>query len=180
MLVIWPISILFLGEAFAWPARIGALLIAAGLALTVLRPREGATASSLAWASFCAFGIAGYHVCYKLALDARAEPRALFAVALGCALPINAASLGRTGWRDSLDALRKSPWVLSAGGAICTASFLVLLDALSTSGAGAVLTLRNTSVLFAQGLALWSGERVDWRVLGGAALVVGGAVLLAQ
>jgi drug/metabolite transporter (DMT)-like permease len=180
MLVIWPISIVFLGEAFAWPARIGALLIAVGLAVTTLRPREEANASSLAGASLCAFGIAGYHICYKLALEARAEPRALFAVALACALPINAASLGRTGWRESLEALRTSPWLLCAGGALCTASFLVLLDALSTSGAGAVLTLRNTSVLFAQALALWSGERADRRVLGGAALVVGGAVLLAR
>ena len=83
-------------------------------------------------------------------------------------------------WRESVAALRRSPWVLCAGGATCAASFLVFLEALSASGAGAVLTLRNTSVLFAQALAVWSGERADRRVLGGAALVVGGAVLIAR
>ncbi len=40
-----------------------------------------------------------------------------------------------------------------------------------------MLTLRNTSVLFAQLLALWGGEHVNRRSIGGAILVVGGAVL---
>jgi drug/metabolite transporter (DMT)-like permease len=180
MLVTWPVSIVFLGEAFPWQARAGALLIAGGLALTAVRPRETATAASLGWAALCAVCIAGYHLSYKLALDSHAEPRALFAVALACALPINAGSLGAAAWRESVAALRRSPVALCLGGAACTASFLVFLDALSMAGAGAVLTLRNTSVLFAQALALWGGERADRRVLGGAALVVGGAVLLAR
>ncbi len=180
MLVAWPVSILFLGESFPWPARVGVLFIALGLGMTAVRPREHATVASLLWAGGCAVSIGGYHICYKLALGAGAEPRALFAVALGCALPMNAATLGPRVWADVRKVLRRSPFRIALGGVTCTASFLFFLDALSTTGAGAVLTLRNTSVLFAQLLALAGGEPPSGRVLGGAALVAGGALLLAS
>jgi drug/metabolite transporter (DMT)-like permease len=42
-----------------------------------------------------------------------------------------------------------------------------------------VLTLRNTSVLFATMLALFVGERPARAEISGAALVAGGAVLMA-
>lgn len=180
MLVAWPVSVVLLGERFPWPARAGVLLIAAGLALVSLRGGERVGAGSLKWALACAVAIAGYHLCYKLALQEGSEPRALFAVALACALPINAACLGRGVLEDSLSALRRSPLRMLAGGVTCTASFVIFLDALSLAGAGAVLTLRNTSILFAQAFAVWGGERPSHRVLGGAALVVAGACLLAR
>ena len=47
---------------------------------------------------------------------------------------------------------------MSIAGLTCTASFLVFLQALAVTGAGAVLTLRNTSVLFAQAFAIWGGD----------------------
>jgi drug/metabolite transporter (DMT)-like permease len=179
MLATWPVSVLFLGEAFSWTARMGTVLIGSGLALTALRPHDRATRASLGWAALCAISIGGYHLCYKVALEAGAEPRALFAIALACALPINAASNGPGAWRAGLRALRQSPLWIVIGGATCTASFVVLLDALAVAGAGAVLTLRNTSVLFAQLFALWGGERPNRRAIAGAVLVVGGAVLMA-
>jgi uncharacterized membrane protein len=46
-------------------------------------------------------------------------------------------------------------------------------------GAGFVLTLRNTSVLFAVGLTFWIGERPRRPEVIGAALVAIGAVLMA-
>ena len=180
MLVAWPVSVLLLGESFPWSARSGVALIGAGLVLVTLRAGERVSARSLQWAMVCAFAIAGYHLCYKLALQRGSEPRALFAVALACALPINAACLGRSAWQSGLSALRRSPLRMVAGGVTCTASFVIFLEALSLAGAGAVLTLRNTSILFAQAFALWAGERPSQRVLGGAALVVVGAFLLAQ
>jgi multidrug transporter EmrE-like cation transporter len=78
MLVAWPISIVFLGEALSWPARIGVALIATGLGLTTFRPREHASPAGLGWAAISSVGIAGYHLSYKLALAAGAESRALF------------------------------------------------------------------------------------------------------
>jgi drug/metabolite transporter (DMT)-like permease len=180
MLVAWPISVLFLGEAFSWPARVGVVLIGTGLAFTTLRPREQASPGGLGWAALSAVCIAGYHLCYKVALAAGAESRALFAVALGCALPINLASMGRHPWKGGLLALRRSPLRMAIGGLTCTASFIVLLQALAVAGAGAVLTLRNTSVLFAQAFAIWGGEPPNRRVIGGAILVVAGALLLTR
>jgi drug/metabolite transporter (DMT)-like permease len=180
MLVTWPLSVFFLGEPFTWAAGIGVLLVGTGLGLTAWRPSEHATPAALRWAAGCAASIAGYHLCYKLALSARAQPYALFAVALACALPINVASMGRTAVRRGWLAARRSPLRICIGGVTCTASFVIFLQALVVTGAGAVLTLRNTSVLFTQILALWGGEKPSKRVMGGAVLVVGGALLLTR
>jgi uncharacterized membrane protein len=57
-------------------------------------------------------------------------------------------------------------------------SFLMFLSALAESGAGRVLTLRNTSVVFAHAFAWLAGERPDRAQLLGGALVVLGAVVL--
>jgi drug/metabolite transporter (DMT)-like permease len=180
MLVTWPLSVFLLGEPITWAAGIGVLLVGCGLGLTALRPREHTTPAALRWAAVCAVSIAGYHLCYKVALSAHAEPYALFAVALACALPINMVSMGRTAARDGWVALRRSPLRIGIGGVTCTASFVIFLQALAVAGTGAVLTLRNTSVLFAQILAVWGGERPGKRSIGGALLVVAGALLLAR
>jgi len=180
MLVTWPVTILLLRESFALSAKIGAIFIGLGLALTAWRPKERASSASLFWAAACAVCIGGYHLCYKLALEARAEPCALFAVALACALPINLACVGRGGWVRGLRALRRSPIWIVFGGVACTSSFLALLGALESAGVGIVLTLRNTSVIFAQGIAILSGERPTTRSMCGAILVTGGAILLSR
>jgi drug/metabolite transporter (DMT)-like permease len=70
------------------------------------------------------------------------------------------------------------PRVLAMG-ALCGGSFLILLEALSRGGAGFVLTLRNTSVLFATGLAASIGERPRHAQVAGAAFVAAGAILMA-
>jgi drug/metabolite transporter (DMT)-like permease len=180
MLVTWPISVMLLGEPLSWQSWLGAITIAAGLALATIKPRErtASAGAGMGWAAVSAASIAGYHLCYKVALTAGAEPRSLFAVALACALPINAASMGKETWRGGVLALRDHPLRILAGGVTCTASFVLLLQALAVTGAGAVLTLRNTSVLFAQLFALLAGERPSRRAIGGATLVVAGAALL--
>ena len=53
-----------------------------------------------------------------------------------------------------------------------------MLTALVRSDAGAVLTLRNTSIAFAVGSGALQGERLGRRQLAGVALVVVGAALL--
>jgi drug/metabolite transporter (DMT)-like permease len=63
-------------------------------------------------------------------------------------------------------------------GATCGASFLILLVGLRGGGAGLVLTLRNTSVLFATALAFAIGERPGPRQIAGAILVALGAIVL--
>jgi len=53
------------------------------------------------------------------------------------------------------------------------------MEALAIGGSGYVLTLRNTSVLFAAGMAWLIGERPSRIELGGAVLVAAGAALMA-
>ena len=75
-------------------------------------------------------------------------------------------------------ALAEAPAVLAAASAASWLSFLLLLLALEQGGAGLVLTLRNTSVVFA---LLWSwalGHRPGPRQAVGSVLVAGGALLL--
>jgi uncharacterized membrane protein len=62
---------------------------------------------------------------------------------------------------------------------VCGGSFLILMEALAAGGAGFVLTLRNTSVLFAVGLAWAIGDPPRRPQIAGAVLVAAGAVLMA-
>ena len=113
------------------------------------------------------------------ALHAGARPIPLFVVALAVALPLVLASLrGRIGKGISKDfgPLPLMRWAFA--GLLCAGSFLLFLSALAAVGAGAALTLRNTSVVFAQGLAFLLGERPRRAQMMGAALVTAGASLL--
>jgi uncharacterized membrane protein len=70
------------------------------------------------------------------------------------------------------------PLLVTVTGAVCTLSFSLMLMALARSDAGAVLTLRNTSIAFAVGFGALQGERLERRQLLGVVLVVLGAALL--
>lgn len=181
ILVVWPVSITIFGEPLTIMSAIGSLVVLGGLALSSI----GAGASrqtrsaALAWAAFCAVAIAGYHLAYKGALAAGGSPSAVFAVALGVATSINIVRLGTEGRTVVGNLLRsRLPRVLLMG-VICGGSFLILMEALVAGGAGYVLTLRNTSVLFAVLFAFMIGERPRRPEIAGAAFVAAGAVLMA-
>jgi drug/metabolite transporter (DMT)-like permease len=176
ILVVWPLSVSLLGEAVTIPAIAGSAVVLAGLALagTGSGDPRGTQRSALAWACLCATAIAGYHLAYKEALAAGGNPSAIFAVALGLASAIN---LART--RGAVGYSRGRLPRVAMMGVVCAASFLVLLEALATGGAGFVLTLRNTSVLFATCLAFAIGERPRRAQVSGAVLVAAGTVLMA-
>lgn len=181
ILLVWPISIAFFAEPLSMTSAIGSAVVFGGLALA--RSRTGAArrtgGSALAWAIACAASIAGYHLAYKAALREGGGPSAVFAVALAVASVINVVRIGGDGRRviGSLVRTRFARLVLM--GAICGGSFLILLEALAAGGAGYVLTLRNTSVLFATGLAYAIGERPRRVEILGAAGVAIGAILMA-
>ena len=183
LVLVWPISVAFLGEHVTVPALAGSAIVLAGLTLSSagLPPVAGRSArgGALAWAIACATAIAGYHLAYKAALGAGGSPSAVFAVALTVATAINLARLGAEGRRIAFAIARtRAPRVLVMG-AICGGSFLILMEALAAGGAGFVLTLRNTSVLFALGLAWAIGDRPRHAQVAGAVLVAAGAVLMA-
>lgn len=179
IIAVWPISIALLGE----PVTLGSLFGVGLLSLGVLAVGKDLTELSkvsrgLPWAIACALFIAGYHLCYKLSLQNEAEPRALFALSMAISLPLNVLYLGCQRARQLWPLLRARPFQLLAGGILCTVSFLLAMQALTFTGAGAVLTLRNMSVLFAQAFAVAIGERISTRQLSGAVLVVLGAIVM--
>lgn len=174
LLAAWPVGLL-LGEradSLAGIAVVGMLL---GLGLLGLSPGERGGGRALPYVLGAAASIAGFNACYKLALGAGASPPALFASSMAVGLPIQAlhrwvrrgAKLGPVDWAPALGA-----------GLVCTVAFLCYLVALRTSSSAAVLTLRNTSIVFTFVLGWMLGERPRRRQVAGAVLVSLGAVLL--
>ena len=180
----WPVSIALFGETVSVPAAIGSAVVFGGLALTSVGIGPSAVVrttrrDALVWAVACAGSIAGYHLAYKAALRTGGGGSAVFAVALGIASAINIVRLGGEGRRIAASIMRARLARVLLMGAICGGSFLILMEALASGGAGYVLTLRNTSVLFAIGLAAMIGERPRYTEISGAVLVAAGAVLMA-
>jgi drug/metabolite transporter (DMT)-like permease len=182
IIVVWPVSIALLGETITSTSAIGSIVVVGGLALTsagVGSATRAARRGALAWATACAIAIAGYHLAYKEALRTGGSASAVFAVALAVASAINVLRLGSEGRRVAAAIVRARPGRVLLMGAVCGGSFLILMEALAAGGAGYVLTLRNTSVLFAIGLAALIGERPRRAEISGAVLVAAGAVLMA-
>jgi drug/metabolite transporter (DMT)-like permease len=193
ILLVWPVSVLWLHEPVTTPVVAGSLVLAGGLLLgpilgAVGFPRSararlaglerGGDPRSVRLACLCGAFIAAYHLCYKRAMAAESSAAAVFAVALAVALPINLARLGGAARRQLPGVLARRPGPLLLAGALCAASFLIFLVALRDVGAGLVLTLRNSSILFAVLLGWLLGEPTSRRDLAGALLVACGAALL--
>lgn len=182
VLVVWPASVALFAEVATLPATVGSLLVLAGLAASGLGARgdgRGNPRAAVAWAVACAASIAGYHLAYKAALREAVNPSACFALSLAVSAVISVTRLGGSG-RDGLRALVRRRWPrLLLLGLACGGSFLILMEALAIGGSGYVLTLRNTSVLFAAGMAWLIGERPARAEVAGAALVAAGAALIA-
>jgi len=175
ILAVWPVSALWLGEPITALSIAGSAVLAAGL--LVIGAERGGDRRGLALACVCAVFIAGYHVCYKRAMAAEPSPAAVFTVALAVAVPLNIARLGARA-AALPGALARRPGPLLLYGGVCAASFLLLLVALAGAGAGLVLTLRNTSVLFAVLFGRLLGEPTGRRQVAGAVLVAAGAAVL--
>jgi drug/metabolite transporter (DMT)-like permease len=179
MLAIWPASPWLLGEAVTARGVAGAAVVAAGLGLVAMAGGARASRGGIMYAAACAASIAGYHVCYDRALARGARAAPLFAVALAVALPLVAASA----WHGAHSAPRwpglraARRWM--AAGAITTASFLLFLWGLGVTGAAVALTMRTSSIVFAQLLAVAIGERVGARQIAGAILIAVGTALTA-
>jgi drug/metabolite transporter (DMT)-like permease len=97
---------------------------------------------------------------------------------MAVAVPINLERLGAARRRRLVSLFRERPIPLVVAGILSCASFLVFLFGLAHAGAGAVLTLRNTSIFFAQLLALAIGERPTRIRFIGALVVAAGSVLI--
>ena len=184
IVLVWPLSVLFFHERAGTWAILGVVAVVLGLALTGFAPAprkegaEGGARAGVAWAAVCAVFIALVYIFYKQALTLGSSRTALFAVSLLVAAPLNVLALGRGAPQRLVAAMKATPGTLLVAGLVCTASFLLFLGALHDSGAGRVLTLRNTSVVFAHAFAWLGGVSAPRPVLVGGVLVVLGAVLL--
>jgi drug/metabolite transporter (DMT)-like permease len=175
---VWPLSVAWLGEVISARSAAGAGVLSMGLVLVGLDRRGRPSRRGVSWAVACALFVAGYSLFYKCALGTGAAPSAVFVTSLAVALPVNVARFGRDALERPLSALRASPFGVAGAGVLCSVSFLVFLSALARGGAGAVATLRNTSVLFALMLAWMIGERPGRPQIIGTIGVALGAVLL--
>lgn len=175
-LLVWPVSIVALGEDLTALGAAGSALIVCGLAAA--GSTRGVARAAVGWALQCAAFIAGYHFTYKYALAGGSSPSLVFAVSMVVATGLGAA-LGGARYRSTFAGLvRAQPWTTIGAGAVCAAAFLMFMYALARGGAAYVFTLRNTSVLFATALAFALGERPTRRSLAGVALVFAGAIVL--
>ena len=177
LLLVWPAAALLLHEPVTASSAAGAALVCTGVFLVAWAGHAEGGGAGLALAALCAAGIAGYHLCYDRALAGGGAPAPIFAIALGVAWPLAWLATRLRGGTAPLTPRSAARWTLA--GVVCAGSFLLFLAGLAATGAGAALTLRNTSVVFAQAIALLMGERPPRRQLAGAALVVLGASLVA-
>lgn len=175
-ILVWPISIMVLGEGLTALSGAGSALVLLGLAASSFE--RGASRRALGWAVGTAGFIASYHFAYKAALQTGSSPALIFTISMAVAAALGAGLGGASYRRGFVSSVRAAPWTTLGAGAICAAAFLLFMYALADGGAGYVFTLRNTSVLWATALAFTLGERPSSRQLTGAALVFGGAVLM--
>ncbi|HEY8077115.1 MAG TPA: DMT family transporter [Labilithrix sp.] len=185
LVVVWPVSIAFLGERPTLGIGAGTLLVVLGLVATgaAETPRAAGDESllrRLGWAMVCALFVGGYQVMYKLALAAGGTPLAVNAISLSTACVANLVVLGRARGGRAWSAARAQPVRVFIAGVLGAVGFVVFLVAMQRAGAGAAVTLRNTSILFAQVFAVAMGERPKRLGVFGAALVTLGAVLLSR
>lgn len=184
LLVVWPVSIALLGERVSASTAAGTGLVLLGLAATgTSELPEGATSALLrrfGWASACAALVGSYQLAYKLALLAGGSPGAVVGLSLTSACVANLVFLGRIRARHAVEAVRAQPLLVLGAGTLTSVGFAMMLVAMNDAGAGAVLTLRNTSILFAQLLAAMTGERPRRLGVVGALLVTVGAFFLAR
>jgi drug/metabolite transporter (DMT)-like permease len=182
VVVVYPLSVLLFHEFVTGRSLAGSALVVLGLVLSGLRigrtPGRAMTSSATVLAIGCACAIAAYHLAYKAALEAGGASSAVFAASLTFATAINIVRSGPLGRRAIAALVRKSWPRITLMGCLCGGSFLLLIEALATGGAGYALTLRNTSVLFAVGLAWMIGERPRFAPALGAAFVAAGAIAM--
>ncbi len=179
LLIVWPVSVIWLGERAASSSLVGAVLVTVGLFAIGLAHGQGSgrdwRKNGLGWA--LAIFIASYNLLYKEAMALGSKPATLFTMSMSIALALNVTALADQR-KNIIAVLSRSPAAMIAAAVLCCLSFRIFLFCLTRGGAGAMVTLRNSSVLFAQGFSWWLGERPGAVQIGGAIAIAAGAILL--
>lgn len=180
MIIVWIISSLFLEEQATTKAIICVAVVFIGL--FVIQPRKSETPMSkkgLLWALSAAACIAGYTIFYRAAVKLGSSQVTVFAVSMLISIPT-------LGFKNNFFAIKnfknvwcKQPFLTTTAGMLSAVSFIIFLYGLSHAQAGAAVTLRNTSVLFAQFFAIAMGEKISLHQWLGIIMITTGAILLA-
>ena len=179
ILLVWPLSLLFMGESLRPLPASSVLVVIGGLGLMGLAPGGLVDRRSLKWAGAVASAIAGYTLCYKLSLLHGTNPVPLVALSMAVSLPIQVAVRMQRKTFNRPDTPPVQWGLIVVAGLLSAASFTLYLKVLALGGAGVMATLRNTSVIFAVLLGWGMGEKPTPRQWAGACLVAAGAVGLA-
>jgi drug/metabolite transporter (DMT)-like permease len=178
MLLVWPVSVLCLGEPISALSALAVTVVCLGLLVMGMESGRGQGFGAFFWAGATGVCIAGYTLCYKAALAHGAHPVGLYGLAMLVAMPVQIGLTARRHGRAV--ALLPDQWgLVLAAGVLCAGSFLFYLQALTLAGAGVMATLRNTAIVFAVLFSRAIGERPTARQWAGAALITAGAVGLA-
>lgn len=173
LVFIWPLSFLAFDTSPTVHALAATALVGLGIVLT--RKQSGSSAWHVGWTVLTGASVAVYHTGYKGAVDAGATQVLAFLGALTVAIPALLLLVGGA-VRAQLPALFVRPRMLLAG-ALCAASFLLMLEALATAESGRILGVRNSSVAFGLLFAVLLGERLERRQWLGVVVLFGGVAL---
>jgi len=174
--LLWPVSMLFMAEAFHWTSLVCVFTVCTGLGLLGSSFRGGRSRGALPWALLTGSFIAGYILFYKLSLAHGAHPLALYSLSMAVGLPIQTLVRIRRRGFQAFRILPEEPGLVLLAGCLCALGFSLFLVALSMTGAAAVTTIRNSSVAFTVVFSLALGERPGRRQWLGVALVTLGAM----
>lgn len=174
LVFIWPFSWLAFATGRTAMALGATVLVMAGIVAT--KPRStGASRLHLGWTLLTGAAVALYHTGYKGAVDGGAPRVLAFLGAVSISIPLLLVVVGRD-VRGQVLPLVARPRMLAAG-VLCTASFLLMLEALATAESGRILGVRNASVGFGLLFALLLGERLDRRQWLGLLVLFSGVAL---
>ncbi|KYG63643.1 hypothetical protein AZI86_12490 [Bdellovibrio bacteriovorus] len=188
MVVVWLISLSFLGEVATVGEISGAALVLLGIVamnaeafLRVIKKSSVTVHPSQllsVWPFLSAVFIAGYHVCYHQALDHGAEPRSLFTLSVFVSLPLVFWGVATPRIQNTLATLKNETSSVLATSVISTLSFVIFLYGLKASAPGFAISLRNSSIFFALVFSFFLKENLSRAQIMGATVIASGAILL--
>lgn len=184
MILVWTVSLIFLAEQASGLQYLGALIILVGIFVMNHSGLGQLMAfKSNFWSYLSALFIAGYHLCYHHALDAKADPLSLFTVSVFVSLPLAFWGVmqkqGLPAVQRLLSACRNEPRSVAFTSLTSMASFVIFLFGLQMTEPGFAISLRNTSIFFALILSYFLGETLTRVQIVGACTIGVGALLLA-
>lgn len=179
MVLVWAISLSFLGESTNLIHAIGAVVVLGGIFILSYNSTGQSQKLALSpWPFLSAIFITGYHICYHQALLSNADPQVLFLISMIVSFFILGISLkGQAISRLTLS-LRTDFKIVVLTAFLSTASFLIFLYALRVSEPGYAISMRNSSIFFALIFSYILKESLNRVQIIGAVVIGVGTILL--